>query len=81
MPREDCVIVSNQKSLTAAMPTHAYHIGQIVRLKPAVARNVFGGMYQVTARLPDNAGEFQYRIKSHDEPHERVAGESELSQA
>jgi hypothetical protein len=64
-----------------AMAARTYHIGQIVRLKPAVSLNISGGVYQVTACLPDNEGEFQYRIKSHDEPHERVARESELSQA
>jgi hypothetical protein len=38
-----------------------------------------GGLYEVTKRLPHNGREFEYRIKSVNEPHERVAGESELT--
>jgi hypothetical protein len=41
-------------------------------------RNVPGGAYEVTKQLPHNGREFEYRIKSASEEHERVAGESEL---
>jgi hypothetical protein len=37
-----------------------------------------GGAYVVTKRLPERGGEFEYRIKSVNEPHERVARESQL---
>jgi hypothetical protein len=37
-----------------------------------------GGAYVVTKRLPERDGEFEYRIKSANEPHERVALESRL---
>jgi hypothetical protein len=40
--------------------------------------NVPGGSYEVIMQLPENGGEFQYRIKSMNEPHERVVRESEL---
>jgi hypothetical protein len=30
------------------------------------------------AELPEQDGEFQYRIKSISEPHDRIAKESEL---
>jgi hypothetical protein len=33
----------------------------------------------VTKQLPERDGEFEYRIKSMSEPHERVARESELA--
>jgi hypothetical protein len=33
----------------------------------------------VTRKLPERNGEFEYRVKSANEPHERVVGESELS--
>jgi len=33
----------------------------------------------VTKQLPHNGHEFEYRIKSVNEPHERVARESELT--
>jgi len=37
-----------------------------------------GGSYEITKKLPEHDGEFEYRIKSINEPHERVARESEL---
>jgi hypothetical protein len=37
------------------------------------------GGYVVTKQLPERDGEFEYRIKSISEPHERVARESELA--
>jgi hypothetical protein len=40
--------------------------------------NVPGGSYEVIEQLPDRNGEFQYRVKSVNEPHERVVGEREL---
>ena len=63
------------------MALHKYHVGQLVELKPDVNRNIPGGTYVVTKRLPENAGEFEYRIKSINEAHERVARESELTPA
>jgi hypothetical protein len=65
------------------MPGHKFNIGQIVELAPSVQRSAAAGLYQVTKCLPesDSAGEYQYRVKSINEPHERVARESELSKA
>ena len=48
----------------------------MVALKPAVSRNVPGGIFEVVKQLPGN-GEREYRIKSANEPHERIALESE----
>jgi hypothetical protein len=62
------------------MPSHKFRIGETVMLRPAVNRNVPGGAYEVT-RHPHNGREFEYRIKSAGEEHERVAGESELTRA
>jgi hypothetical protein len=62
------------------MPSHKFHVGEIVRLKPA--RNVPGGFYEIIRLLPrDDDGEYQYRIKSANELHERIAREGELSKA
>ena len=47
-------------------------------LRPAVSRNVPGRVYEVTKQLPHNGLEFEYRIKSTNEPYERIAGDSEL---
>ena len=60
------------------MPTHKFHIGQFVQLAPAISRNVPGGSYEIIKKLPESGGEFEYRIKSMNEPHERVVRESEL---
>jgi hypothetical protein len=60
------------------MPTHKFRVGQLVQLKPDVRRNIPGGSYEITKQLPASGGEFEYRIKSMNEPHERVARESEL---
>jgi hypothetical protein len=50
-------------------------------LLTSVNRNVPGGLYDVTKLLPHNGHEFEYRIKSASEEHERVARESELTRA
>jgi len=62
------------------MPSHKYRLGQLVELTPAISRNVPGGTFEITKQLPKNYGEYEYRIKSMNEPHERVARESELRQ-
>jgi hypothetical protein len=61
------------------MASHKFHVGEIVNLRPVVSRNVPGGAYEVTKHLPHNGREFEYRIKSASEEHERVARESELT--
>jgi hypothetical protein len=41
-----------------------------------------GGLYEVIRQLPrDVDGEFRYRIKGANEPHERVAREGDLTKA
>jgi hypothetical protein len=60
------------------MAAYRFQVGQMVELPPAPRRNIPGGSYVVTKRLPDGAGEPEYRIKSIKEPHEGVACESEL---
>ena len=44
-----------------------------------INRSATGGSYVVTKQLPERDGEFEYRIKSVSEPHERVARETELA--
>ena len=63
------------------MPSHKFHIGETVMVKPAFSRNLPGGAHEVTKQLPHNGREFEYRIKSANEDHERVARESELTKA
>jgi hypothetical protein len=60
------------------IPAHKFQVGEIVQLSPSIGLDLPGGSYEVIKQLPKIGGEFHYRIKSLDEPHERVAGESEL---
>ncbi len=63
------------------MPTHKFQVDQTVFLNPSLSQNLPGGAYAVTGKLPERDGEFEYRIKSIDEPHERVVRESQLRKA
>ena len=63
------------------MPSHKFKIGEIVMLKGSVSRNVPGGVYEVVKQLPHNGHEFEYRIKSSSQSHERVAKETDLTRA
>jgi hypothetical protein len=65
----------------SSMPSHKYSIGQVVQLIPSISRNVPGGSFEITKQLPESGGEFEYRIKSMNERHERVVRESELQGA
>lgn len=62
---------------------HKFSVGQFVQFNPdrderaGAAR----GPYEVTKRLPHNGREYEYRIKSQYEEHERTARESQLSSA
>ena len=62
------------------MPSHKFKVGDIVTINLAISRFVPGGVYEVIKHLPSD-GEYEYRIKSTNEPHERVARESELIKA
>jgi len=55
------------------MPSHKFQIGETAYVSPAISRNVPGGAYAVTKQLPHNGREFEYRIKSASEEHERSA--------
>ena len=60
------------------MPNHKFKIGQMVELSPAFGRNMPGGVDEIIKELPESRGEYEYRIKSINEPHERVVREIEL---
>jgi hypothetical protein len=60
---------------------YKFRVGEIVTLRPARNVSAPGGAYEVVKRLPGTEGEPEYHIKSLDEPHQRVARESELSKA
>jgi hypothetical protein len=56
------------------MPEHKFKIGERLFL----ARRVLEGTYVVIRRLPKRQDEFEYQIKSVDEPNKRVVRESQL---
>ena len=64
-----------------SMPTYRFKIGETVFVEAARHLNFPGGAYVVTAKLPERDGEFEYRVRSSDEPHERVVRESQLRAA
>jgi hypothetical protein len=58
---------------------HKFKIGQTVNYTSGsfgIGRG--SGVYKVTQLLPPEGDEFQYKIKSAAEPHERVVKESQL---
>ena len=60
---------------------YKFRIGQIVQFRPGPHSDAPRGTYEVTKRLPHNGQEYEYRIKSSQEQHERTAKESQLSGA
>ena len=61
---------------------HRFKLGRSVFLQSTTFnRDAARGAYEVVAQLPEREGQFEYRIKSRGEPHERVAKESDLSSA
>lgn len=66
----------------AVMMAHRFRLGQRVRFSRGYPyRNAAVGSYEVIRQLPRAEGEYQYRIKSAQEQHERVVKESELEAA
>jgi len=62
------------------MGVHKFKIGQSVNYTSSgVGRG--SGIYKITQLLPPEGDDFQYRIKSAAEPHERVVKESQLDRA
>ena len=58
---------------------HKFKIGESVLYASGIyGRGAASGVYKVTQLLPSESHDCQYRIKSADEPHERVVKESEL---
>jgi len=61
---------------------HKFGPGQMVRFSRGYPyRDAADGLYQVIRQLPFGDGDYQYRIKSAREQHERVVKEGELERA
>jgi len=68
--------------MRAVMASHLYRVGERVTFNPG------GGMavktydtFTVRAQLPPLGDELQYRIKSDNEPYERVVSEPQIARA
>jgi hypothetical protein len=64
------------------MASHKFKVGDIVAFIPAGSwlPDIPGGAFEVIDQLPGSS-EPEYRIKSVNEPYQRVARESELIKA
>jgi hypothetical protein len=59
---------------------HKFKLRQSVFLQTnSLNRGAAPGAYEVIKQLPERDGQYEYRIKSSREPHERAVRESELS--
>jgi hypothetical protein len=58
------------------MPEHKFKIGKRLFLVRSI--DVSGGAYVIVKRLPKHNREFEYQIKSVNDPDERVVRESQL---
>ena len=61
------------------VPEHKFKVGQSVSFTSGpFGRGGTSGIYKITQLLPPEDDDYQYRIKSDREPHERVVKESQL---
>jgi hypothetical protein len=58
---------------------HKYKVGETVRFTPGAHERNWSGLYTIEAKLPEERGDQQYRIKSIKDDHRRVVRESEIS--
>jgi hypothetical protein len=66
--------------MEGSVQDHKFKIGQSVSFTSGpFGRGGTNGIYKVTQLLPPEGDDFQYRIKSASEPHERVVKESQLN--
>lgn len=62
------------------MSAHKFSVGQAVRFSPDRNQEVaVRGSFTVVRLLPEDAGIFQYRVKSQLDGHERVVREDQLA--
>jgi hypothetical protein len=60
---------------------HKFKVGEIVFYTSGVGSSRRSDVFTIMQRLPAEGGNYQYRIKSADEPFDRVVKESELETA
>jgi hypothetical protein len=66
--------------MEGSLSDHKFKVGQTVHYTSGpFGRGGAGGVYKITQLLPAEGDDRQYRIKSANEPHERVVKESQLA--
>ena len=60
------------------MSDYKFKVGQTVHYAPGPFGGARPGDVKVIQHLPPEDGEYQYRVKSVDEPFDRVVKENEL---
>ena len=60
------------------MSDHKFKAGQMVAYLSGSSGRAPRHVFKIMQCLPPQGGDYQYRIKSANEPHDRVAKESEL---
>ena len=60
------------------MATHKFRVGEKVQLLAGPSVRFAAEVFEIVQQLPESDGEYQYKIKSPDEPHLRVAKEHQL---
>ena len=70
----------NGRPIRREAATHIFAVGQTVRLKDGflMVPSKLPDTYRITATMPPRGNMLQYRIRSDDERHERVATEDSL---
>jgi len=61
------------------MPSHKFKVGQSVRLSSAAINRGVAGIYKVVALLPEERGDWRYRVQSSGGSQQRVVLENQLS--
>ena len=62
------------------MNEHKFKVGQSVSyMSGPFGRGGLSGVYKITQLLPPEGDDYQYRIKSAGEPHERGVKESQMN--
>ncbi|MEP9378489.1 hypothetical protein ABLE91_17370 [Aquabacter sp. CN5-332] len=60
------------------MTNRKFNVGARVALNRPFTHRSTAPSFEVVGVLPSEQGEFRYRLRSADEPFERVAGESQI---
>ncbi len=70
------------RTACAEMATHKFRVGEKVQFLAGLGvRFATSEIYEIVQQLPESDGEYHYKIKSVDEPHLRMAKESQLRRA